>query len=70
MKKTISVEGMTCGHCVAHVKKALEEIPGVRANVVLEEGKAYVTASEDVMDETLKKAVEDAGYTARDVRQG
>lgn len=70
MNKTITVEGMTCGHCVAHVKKALEEIPGVTANVVLEEGKAYVTASGDVADETLKKAVEDAGYTAKEIEKG
>jgi len=68
MKKTITVEGMTCGHCVAHVKKALEEIPGVQdADVVLEEGKAYVTLTEDVSDQALTHAVEEAGYSVRDI---
>jgi len=70
VKKIITVEGMTCGHCVMHVKKGLEEIPGVEADVVLDEGRAYVTAPEDVADETLKKAVEDAGYTAKEIRKG
>ena len=29
MKKRIIVEGMSCGHCVNHVKNALEEVNGV-----------------------------------------
>ncbi|MEG2018838.1 MAG: cation transporter, partial [Clostridium sp.] len=29
MKKKISIEGMSCGHCVNHVKEALSELPGV-----------------------------------------
>ena len=29
MKKTISIEGMSCNHCVAHVKEALEGLEGV-----------------------------------------
>ena len=36
MQKTIQVEGMMCQHCVAHVKNALEKIPGVQAEVSLE----------------------------------
>jgi Cu+-exporting ATPase len=70
MKKTISIEGMTCAHCVAHVKKALEAIPGVQANVVLEDNQAYVTMENEVADEALKKAVEEEGYTVTDVRRG
>ena len=30
MKKLITVEGMSCPHCQAHVKKALEEVEGVQ----------------------------------------
>ncbi len=29
MKKQLSIEGMSCGHCVAHVKTALSEVLGV-----------------------------------------
>ncbi len=70
MKKTIKIEGMTCAHCVAHVKKALESIPGVRADVVLEKNEAYVTMENETQDEALKKAVEEEGYTVTDIKRG
>ncbi len=57
---TIKIEGMMCRHCQANVKKALEAIPGVAADVNLEDKAAYVTGNDDL--ETLKKAVVDAGY--------
>ena len=62
MKKyTISIKGMMCQHCVAHVKKALEGT-GASAEVDLDKGEAYVSADESVSAEALKKAVTDAGY--------
>ena len=64
MKKTIRIEGMMCGHCEAHVRQALEALPGVESAAVSHEsGTAVVTLSADVSDEMLKKAVTDAGYT-------
>jgi len=62
MKKEIKIEGMMCMHCVAHVKKALEKIPGVSADVSLEENRAIVTADADVADDVLREAIVDAGY--------
>ncbi len=60
----INVGGMTCPHCVRHVKNALEAFEGVSADVILEENKA-ICQSEGQLDESaLKKAVVDAGYTA------
>jgi copper chaperone CopZ len=53
---------MMCGHCVAHVKKALEAIEGVSAEVSLDDKAAYVTAAAEVSDDILTKAVVDAGY--------
>ena len=64
MTKTMKIEGMMCPHCEAHVKKALESIEGVSAAVA--DHKAYaatVTLSAPVPDDTLKAAVEAAGYT-------
>ena len=59
----LSVEGMMCQHCVAHVKKALEATKGVKlAEVDLDAKKATVTAS--CPPEKLIKAIEDAGYKA------
>ena len=63
VKKTMSIEGMMCGHCEARVKKCLEALPGVEAaEVSHEKGTAVVTASDSVTEETLKKAVEDQDY--------
>lgn len=64
MEKTLKIEGMMCGHCEAHVRQALEALPGVESAAVSHEsGTAVVTLSADVSDEALKKAVADAGYT-------
>ena len=64
MTKTMKIEGMMCQHCVAHVKKALEDVAGVtKADVDLESGSAKIEMETDVKEDILKKAVEDAGYT-------
>ena len=66
MEKILNVEGMSCNHCTAAVKKALEGIDGVKeADVSLEGKNAKVELDKDVADEALVKAVEDAGYTAK-----
>ena len=66
MEKILNVEGMSCNHCTASVRKALEGLDGVKeADVSLEEKNARVELDKDVADEALVKAVEDAGYTAK-----
>lgn len=63
MKKRIIVEGMSCGHCVNHVKNALEEVSGVtNVNVDLQSKAAVVEANGEVKDGDIKFAIEDAGY--------
>lgn len=63
MEKTLKIEGMMCGHCEAHVKKALEAIEGIKQAVVSHEsGTAVVTMETDADTEVMKKAVEDEGY--------
>lgn len=63
MKKIISVEGMSCQHCVAAVKAALEGLEGVKsAKVDLKKKSATVKLSENVADDVLKSAVTDAGF--------
>ena len=62
-EKTMTIEGMMCGHCEATVKKTLEAIEGVEAaEVSHENGTAVVTLAAEVADEVLKKAVEDKDY--------
>lgn len=66
MEKILNVEGMSCNHCTAAVRKALEGLDGVKeADVSLEGKNAKVELDKEVADEALVKAVEDAGYTAK-----
>ena len=52
MTKTLTVEGMMCPHCEAHVKKALEALDGVEtATASHEAGNAVVTLSGAVEDD-------------------
>ena len=63
MKTTIQIEGMSCGHCVQHVKKALESISGVKsADVSLKDKSAVVEHGEEASFAALKAAVEEAGF--------
>ena len=65
MTKTLNVTGMMCQHCVMHVTKALEGVPGVSSvDVSLEAGTATVEVADAVTDEALVAAVVDAGYEA------
>ncbi len=60
-KKTLRIEGMMCEGCVKSVKEALEKIPGITSvDVNLKKGTAVVQGDAD--DETLIKAVVDAGF--------
>ncbi len=62
MSKTMYIEGMSCGHCSGRVEQALNKIDGVTAKVDLASKTADVQLSQDVNDDILRKAVEDAGY--------
>jgi Cu2+-exporting ATPase len=66
MEKVITIEGMMCQHCVAHVTKALTGVPGVETvNVSLENGNATVTGNADPA--ALTAAVTDAGYEVKGI---
>ncbi len=59
----ITVKGMMCPKCEAHVKEALEKISGVtEAKADHEKDLVTLTTSSDVAEGDIKAAVEDAGY--------
>ncbi|MBU3113774.1 heavy-metal-associated domain-containing protein [Clostridium lacusfryxellense] len=62
MKKKILVEGMSCGHCSNHVSEALKDIGAKDVEVSLDKKLATAEISEDITDEAIKVAIEDAGY--------
>lgn len=68
MKKQIKIEGMSCMHCVGHVKNALLELEGVKEVVVnLDAKNAVVDIDKDVADVMLKEALEEAGYDVMEI---
>ena len=69
MTKIVSVEGMMCMHCVAHVKEALSKVDGVNeVEVSLDEKNAKVTCLDSTTDQMLIDAVNNAGYKALSVK--
>ncbi len=59
----IKVNGMMCGHCEMHVKKALEAIEGIDNAVAShEENLVTITNSKDIDEAAIKAAIEEAGY--------
>ena len=65
---SLSIEGMSCGHCVAAVKSALEAVPGVDV-LDVRIGQATLNADDKLSTDAIRAAVADAGYRA-EVRAG
>lgn len=63
------VEGMSCQHCVAAVTRAIREHDGAaQVQVDLASGRVTVESAQPI--ETLKAAIDEAGYTVTDVTSG
>ena len=63
MERRFKVEGMMCGHCRAHVEKALNSIGGVSATVTLTPPEAVVTFTGSPLptEELQRTVTEQAG---------
>ena len=65
----VELEGMTCEACAVHNQASLNELPGVRsAKVSYEEKNALVLAEKSVTENTIRSAIEKAGYNATDIQ--
>jgi copper chaperone len=63
-RATLSIEGMSCGHCVKAVHEALRNLPGVDVEQVAI-GSATVTYDPSATSlEEIVDAVNDEGYSA------
>jgi copper chaperone len=61
-KATLHIEGMSCGHCVNAVSRALSAVHGVRVDAI-QIGRADVSYDESTTDPSqLEAAVAEAGY--------
>lgn len=68
--KILFVEGMSCGHCSKRVEESLKSVKEVKSvKVSLEEKKAEVILKNDVADEELRNAVEEAGFNVVDIKK-
>lgn len=64
----MTIKGMTCQGCAAHIQSELIEVPGVsEAKVDYEQGSAVITATLEVNETVLRKAVEVAGYSVSSI---
>jgi copper chaperone CopZ len=58
----VTIDGMSCGHCVSRVKQAIDDLDGVSQSAV-ETGSASVTYDEGKLSSgDIEAAVEKAGY--------
>ncbi|ABK60754.1 MULTISPECIES: heavy-metal-associated domain-containing protein [Clostridium] len=69
MKRKLNIEGMSCNHCVMHVKNALMEIEGVSNVDVNLEGKFAIVEGEKLDDIKMKAEVEDWGYNVTSIEE-
>jgi copper chaperone len=60
---TYVVSGMSCQHCVNAVTEEFSKLPGVQQVAVdLPTGVVAVTSDEPLDDDTVRAAVDEAGY--------
>lgn len=60
---SMKIEGMTCGHCVAKIKKAIDSIKGISESDV-QIGLARVKFDDNKTNkEAIENAISDAGYS-------
>lgn len=67
-RTSLSIDGMSCGHCVAHVRKALAAIPNVNVDDVNIGAATIHYEAGAVSPDDIAKAVSSAGYTVRSQR--
>ena len=66
----MEIDGMMCGHCESHVKKALEALPQViSAKPDYKRGTAELELSKPVSEKLLTKAVEKQGYRVKSIKR-
>ncbi len=65
----LKIDGMSCGHCVGQVTKALTQLDGVQVKTV-KVGEALVAYDQrEIAPEEIARAVSEAGYEAQPVRR-
>ena len=67
---TVNVTGMMCGHCEAHVTKAVKEAFGVEDVVSShEKGTTVIHAPEKLDEDKIREVIKEAGYEVTGITQ-
>lgn len=66
-KKVVSIEGMHCEHCKTSIEKAINALGGTACIVHLDEGNAEIFMSREISDDTIKKSIEELGFTVTNI---
>ena len=61
MEKQFNIEGMSCGHCVMAVEKALDKLAITKRKVKIGSAKVKVDPT-TVSEQTIKDKIKEAGY--------
>jgi copper chaperone len=61
---TFNVPSMSCGHCVSAITAELKEVSGVAMVAIDLDTKAVVVTGENLSEDALRAAIEEAGYEA------
>ena len=61
-KLTMQITGMTCGHCVAGVTRALQGVPGVTVDQVAMGTASVAYDASATTPASIAQAVEEEGY--------
>ena len=64
MEVTYTVSGMSCGHCKAAVEEEVGRVPGVESVTADLDSKLVVVRGDDLEDDALRAAIDEAGYEA------
>ncbi len=69
MKQLISIKGMSCNHCVNHVKEALSSIEGVqKTDVDLHKKNAIIECVFEINEELIIRSIRDIGYKVIEIK--
>lgn len=69
MKKKIYIDGMSCSHCVSHVKEALLDLGAIKVKVDLEEKFARAEFDDEISDNDIIDAIEEVGYEVTEIEE-
>ena len=69
-KYELEVDGLSCSFCAYGLERKLKKIDGVKnLEIIINEGKVILTSDREIPLDVIRKAVEDAGFTMREMKE-